>query len=94
MNSFQLAKFLSQLIASRRRKTPVHLDGEERKKRERKVAAGSSSFIACAWPVRRAASAAESESLVGGDWPGEVQAERLRSAARCYLPTCLVSKRL
>lgn len=30
--SFQLAKFLSQLIASRRRKTPVHSDGEERKK--------------------------------------------------------------
>lgn len=32
--SFQLAKFLSQLIASRRRKTPVHLDGEGKEKKE------------------------------------------------------------
>lgn len=36
MNSFQLAKFLSQLIASRRRKTPLHSDEEERKKRRLK----------------------------------------------------------
>jgi hypothetical protein len=34
LSSFQLAKFLSQLIASRRRKTPVHLDGEKRRRRE------------------------------------------------------------
>lgn len=32
--SFQLAKFLSQLIASRRRKTPVHLDGEGKERKE------------------------------------------------------------
>lgn len=33
--SFQLAKFLSQLIASRRRKTPVHSDGEGKEKKEK-----------------------------------------------------------
>lgn len=43
--SFQLAKFLSQLIASRRRKTPVHLDGEERRKRRLKVWEGGRDYI-------------------------------------------------
>ena len=51
MNSFQLAKFLSQLIASRRRKTPLHLDEEEekRKKEPAKERQGRPDFIAAAW---------------------------------------------
>lgn len=45
MYSFQLAKFLSQLIASRRRKTPVHLDGEgKERKRSLKNVGGQTRF--------------------------------------------------
>ena len=51
MYSFQLAKFLSQLIASRRRKTPLHLDEEEEKgkKESAKGRQGMPTFIAAAW---------------------------------------------
>lgn len=44
MYSFQLAKFLSQLIASRRRKTPLHLDREERKKKKTEMAGGKAAL--------------------------------------------------
>lgn len=43
--SFQLAKFLSQLIASRRRKTPLHWDGEERRKNKLKWRRARENFI-------------------------------------------------
>jgi hypothetical protein len=36
LSSFQLAKFLSQQFASRRRKTPLHSDGGEKKKKSPK----------------------------------------------------------
>lgn len=53
--SFQLAKFLSQLIASRRRKTPMHSDGEERKKRRLKVEGAGREFIPSRWAVKSVA---------------------------------------
>jgi len=53
--SFQLAKFLSQLIASRRRKTPVHSDEEGKEKKRVKLVGGRRRFysLLAPWQIKR-----------------------------------------